>query len=559
MFPASARDFGVLDTIHVSLCPPGVIAAQGAKNPCMNEDWIPKGHPKNGDGDGHDKESGTGKGTTVPNKGATASTVICPVAGNPIVIATGNKVEPETDFDSQGEMPLYLSRTYNHFWNGIGLFGHNWVSSFDYKLSWSTSEHDDCYPRPGGDTCQPSALSSIYAWRPDGRVIKYVKSGTKTFLEDKPEAVSKIIKQEDGSFVLYGEDHSVEIYNVSGYIVQVKNEHGVGWTFTYNGTYPTKVTHTSGRHVDFVWTNGRLTAVRDPAGHYYGYSYFIDKFGPGHHLLSAMSRPGEEETTEAYYYEDSRFPEALTGKAINGVRFSKFTYDADGRATSSEHNGKEKFSFVYTPGADGLMTVVETNPLLKKTTYTFKNGNSTSIVGAASAHCASSNASTTYDTNGYPLLATDFEGNKTKSIYNAKGQLTQLIEAYGTSDVRTTNYTWDSARNMVKSYTLVGQYKVDYTFTADNRILTASITTLNGNGVPNTVHTTTYGYTKQASGLLATMTIDGPLSGTGDKITYAYSATGDLVSIKNSLGQETKYQNYNALGQPGRIEPPSLS
>ena len=479
--------------------------------------------------------------------------------GNPIVFSTGNKIETETDFVSQGEMGLGLDRTYNHYWKGIGLFGHYWISSFDYKLTFGTSNVDACYPRPGGGACTIQSMTvNIYAWRPDGRTIKYLRSSDGVFYEDKASSpISRIVKQSNGTFILYGEDHSVEVYTANGYISQVKNEHGVGWTFTYNGTYPTKITHSSGRYIGFVWTNGRLTSVRDPAGHYYGYSYFVDKFGSGHHLLAAMSKPGEEETTEAYYYEDSRFPEALTGKAINGVRFSKFTYDASGRATSSEHNGKEKFSFVYTPGANGLLTVVETNPLLKQTTYTFKDGNVTSVVGAASTHCVGSNRSTTYDSNGYPLLATDFEGNQTKSTYNSKGQLTQLIEAYGTSDVRTTTYTWDSARNMVKSFTLVGQYKVDYTFTADDRVLTAKTTTLNGNGVPNTVHTTTYGYTKQTNGLLATMTIDGPLSGTGDKITYAYSATGDLVSIKNSLGQETKYQNYNALGLPGRIINPN--
>lgn len=34
--------------------------------------------------------------------------------GNPIIPSTGNKVEPEIDFTSSGEMPLGLSRTYNH-------------------------------------------------------------------------------------------------------------------------------------------------------------------------------------------------------------------------------------------------------------------------------------------------------------------------------------------------------------------------------------------------------------------------------------------------------------
>ena len=46
-------------------------------------------------------------------------------AGNPVVLYTGNKVENELDFSSEGEMGLYLQRTYNPHWAPAGLFGHH--------------------------------------------------------------------------------------------------------------------------------------------------------------------------------------------------------------------------------------------------------------------------------------------------------------------------------------------------------------------------------------------------------------------------------------------------
>lgn len=477
---------------------------------------------------------------------------------NPIVLTTGNKVEFETDFTSGGEMSLSLKRTYNNFWKGVGLFGVRWISNFDYKLTFDSMEVNSCYPRPGGGTCIGSGADFIYAWRPDGRTIRYIKNVSDgIYYEDKAASISRIVRQIDGSFILYGEDHSVEIYNNSGYVTQVKNEHGVGWTFGYNGTYLTQVTHSSGRFIKFTWTSGRLTSVRDPAGHYFGYSYFIDRLGPGSNLLAAMSKPGEDETTEAYYYEDNRFPGALTGKAISGVRFSRFSYDEHSRAISSEHNGQEKFTYAYTDGPDGNLTVVETNPLQKKTTYVFQNGKIQSTTTAASAHTALSSSSATYDSNGYPELNTDFEGHKTRRSFNAKGQMTQLIQGYGTSDARTFNYVWDPIRNLLTSVTLVGLSKIEYAYMSDDRVKSVTVTTLNVNGVPNQTHTTNYGYTKYANGLLATQTIDGPLPGTGDKITYAYSEFGDLVSTKNGLGQETQYLNYNAMGLPGRVINPN--
>lgn len=37
-------------------------------------------------------------------------------SGNPVVVQTGNKISPENDFASQGEMGLFLTRTYNRSW-----------------------------------------------------------------------------------------------------------------------------------------------------------------------------------------------------------------------------------------------------------------------------------------------------------------------------------------------------------------------------------------------------------------------------------------------------------
>jgi hypothetical protein len=366
--------------------------------------------------------------------GVTAEVDPCAQKSNPIIISTGNKVEPEGDFFSAAEMGLSLSRTYNHYWQGAGLFGKHWVSNLDYKLTFGTTALNGCYPRPGGGACSIGSNTIIYAWRPDGRTVKYVKRANGSFYEDKPEAVSRIEPQGDGNFFLFGENHEVEIYSSAGYVTKVQNQQNVSWTFSYaNGTYPSRVTHTSGRYIEFTWTSGQLTAVRDPAGNYYGFAYTANKFGTGLHRLASSSQPGAPVTTTAYHYEDSDDATALTGKSFNGARYSTFNYDANGRATSSEHNGLEKSVFSYTSGANGLLTVIETNPLGKQTTYTFQDGKSTSVVGHPSTYCPGSiYALTEYDANGYPAMRTDFNDRKTAYTYNTKGQLTQTIEAYGT-------------------------------------------------------------------------------------------------------------------------------
>ncbi len=284
-----------------------------------------------------------------------------PCAGNPIIYATGNKIEPETDFVSGGDMGLSLHRTYNNYWDGIGLFGKNWLSDYDYKLAFnSSSTTATCYPKPGA-TCAtpPTNATTLWAMRPDGIQVKYNFNATYgVWLEDKPSPIAKIVRNTDGSYTLYGEDHNVEHYSASGYVLSVANEQGVGWTFSYDANnYLQRVTHTSGRSIRFIWTAGQLTRVVDPQGNPYNYTYLVNRDGAGGNLLQTATLPGTKPTKITYYYEDARFPFGLTGKDYNGTRYSTFAYDPAGHAILTQHDGVggaavDKYTFTYTDPGD---------------------------------------------------------------------------------------------------------------------------------------------------------------------------------------------------------------
>jgi RHS repeat-associated protein len=481
------------------------------------------------------------------------------LAGNPIVVSTGSKVETELDFESTGEMALFLSRTYNSAGHGVGMFGQHWKSNFDYKLTFGTVAVDACYPRPGGGVCGIGTNTVIWAHRPDGRIIKFILSAADgNFYEDKPAAVARIVQGGDGSFTLYGEDRSVERYSSAGYVSQIQNEHAIGWTFGYNGTYPIRVTHTSGRYIDFVWSSGLLTSVRDPAGNYYGYAYHANRFGTGLHLLSATSLPGTPASSIAYHYEDTRFPGALTGKTIGGTRYSWFEYDSNGQAWLSHHGGNiDRTTFFREVTAANQLTVFTVNPLGKETEFLFENGRIKSVLGHASAYCVGTYRETTYDANGYPDIVSDFSGRLTNFDYNAKGELLREVVAAGTPLARTTEYVWDSAQNRILSITIVGQRRVEFTYAPDGRVASMTEVNLSANGVPNQSRTTTYAYTKHANGMLASVTVDGPLAGNGDAVVTTFNVYGDLLSVSNSLGHAVTYSNHNGLGQIGRVTGPN--
>jgi RHS repeat-associated protein len=508
------------------------------------------------DGGSHGGGPG-GDGLFVENSTAGDANNKSQCAGNPIVVSTGNKIEIETDFRVAEQAGLFLRREYNHYWAGVGIFGKHWISNFDYKLTFGTEAFDSCYPRPGGGSCGIGTNTVIYAHRPDARNIKFIRQADGVFYEDKASPVARIVPQSDGSFVLYGEDQDLERYSSAGYVSSVFSSHGVGWTWSYSGTYPVRVTHTSGRYVDFVWNDGQLTSVRDPAGNYHGYAYHANQFGSGLHRLAATSRPGSPATTVAYHYELSSRPGALTGKSINGARYSTFSYDSNGYATSSEHNGFKKHTFSYTPGSNGLLTVVETNPLGKKTTYTFENGKPRTVTGHPSTYCPASYAETTYDANGYPQLKSDFNGNTTAFQYNAKGQLLEKIEAYGTSVARKTTYTWDAIENRISAVTIGGAaagseiVRVLYAYDAKNRITSIRRINLSPTGLTSSEQVTTYGYAEYADGMLQSMFVDGPLPGAGDRTTYNFGADRFLHTVVDGGGNATTYSSYNGLGQPG--------
>ncbi len=179
----------------------------------------------------------------------------CPVEGNPVTLATGNKIEQETDFGTAGEMALHLERTYNQFTDAIGVFGYNWISNFDYQLSFgSSSGFSGCYARPSIAECTTGHThDQIFAHRPDGRIIKFTRdAATGIYWENKPDPISKLVRQADGKWLVTFEDNLSELYTQGGYALWVQDENGLRWTYTYGGmnnTQVQRVTHSNGRFV----------------------------------------------------------------------------------------------------------------------------------------------------------------------------------------------------------------------------------------------------------------------------------------------------------------------
>src|SRR4249919_2012364 len=463
--------------------------------------------------------------------------------GNPIVPATGNKLEREVEFTTPGEMPLYLERTWNHHGHSGMVFGSKWSSNFDLKLEVATDGQ------------------SIVAVRPDGARIRYVHRTSPSigWWEDRPEGRGRIVEDGTGGHLLHAADNTIETYGTHGHITSQRNPRGVGVALQYrihavHGTPMLEVaTHTSGRTIRFTWTDTPIgpvmTRAVDPAGNAYTYAY------DAYQRLQTVTQPGTPGTTITYHYPTR--DRVLLGKSLNGERHSTFAYDANGRATLTEHaGGADRHTFAYTDNADGTLTVEHVNSLGKRTTSRYRDGKLLSATGHASASCPAAYREVTYDANGFLDIASDFAGNLTDYDHSLSGLLLRKVEAVGTPEQRTTTYAWD-ANGRTTRQTLEGVSRIDYTYRSDGLLSRVTVTNLTAHGRSGESRSTDYRYTFHPNGMLATITQDGPLPGDGDAIVNTLDASGNLTRRENALGHATTWALHTMAGQAGRETNPN--
>lgn len=522
------------------------------------------------------------------------------VKGNPVVLYTGNKVEAELDFSSRGEMGLYLQRTYNHHWSATGLFGNHWLSNFDLSLVFSNNQ--------------------TLAWvqRPDGRRIKFVIDASQNrWNEEKAEAVAYLIRNADGTFTLHNERRGTEIYNADGYVTQLRNQQGVAWTFNYQGKLLQSVTHSSGRSIQFRWNNDQLTQVIDPAGNLYHYSYTPNVFGQGRGRLASTTLPGEPATTISYHYEDARYPGGFTGKSFNGVRYSTFAYDANQRATLSEHaGGVERHTFSYS--------VESTEPIVPPPLPVRPGGNRAneetgwceyksgtgqicyqprSLPGGPTIGALGNKLQTlsapvtkprvvkikTTETNPLGRRTTyAFEDGKQISVTGdvspscAATYKERTYDANGYPDHvsdfadNLTDFDYSPQGYLLKQVEAAGSSAQRTTTfewdTAENRLLKATVigereTTYTYEGRGNVASVTVRNLSSHGIASQSRTTnysysyhangLKASVTTDGplpqDQTTSHYNAQGDLLNVTNALGHATSYAGYNGLGVPSRI------
>ncbi len=540
---------------------------------------------------------------------------------NPINTSTGNKYQTETDYVGAGIYPLQMERIYNSPTPAVielTVWGSQWRGFYDRTIKTAV-----------GITSSSITQKAATVKRADGKQYYYTLSGT-NFIGDADVigSLTRIGVDSSGNatgWTYKNELDEIETYNAAGQLVSLTNRAGQTQTLTYsdgttgaNGGY---ILDATGAPTATVLPAGRLIRIADPAGRTLQFGYDV----VGRVVL--MTDPASNATRYTYSgnlatdhlttvtYPDGKIRTYLYGETANvsgtpnagvsynhaltglldenGNRYASWTYDAAGRATSSEHgvfgSGIDHVGLSYsTPDVNGNSITTVTDPRGNIRTYNF-----TTILGVVKntgiggLPCNGCSATFSYDVNGNIASRTDFNGNRTCYAYDLTRNLeTTRLEGLAPSASCPANLASyvppTTAGNLIRKITTqwhaafrlpvliaeplrITSYSYDSTGNRITLSIQATSDTTGGAGLSATptgaARTSTYTYNTAGQ----VLTQDGPRTDLADITTYTYypnddpnlGKRGNLASVTNALGHITRITDYDANSRPLSIIDPN--
>jgi YD repeat-containing protein len=494
---------------------------------------------------------------------------------NPINAGTGNKYQRESDYTGSGPFPLGLVRYFNSQANQSGIAGSNWNLFSRLTVVSGTS---------------------VTVTRADGRVLAFsLVSGQWQADADVQE---RLVPTGSG-WQLSLPGGGAELFDANGILVASRHTSGLALTVSYPSASQTVMTDSLGRSLVLdLDAQGRLDHLTDPAGGLYRYTY--DASGNLATVLYPDATLGTDTDNprRSYLYEDTRFPHALTGiQDESGQRFATWSYDAQGRALSSEHaGGAERVTLSFdSPSATTVTDALGTARTYGLTSVlgVVKN---TGVSQPGGPGCNASASSLSYDANGNVASRTDFNGTTTTYTYDlARNLETQRVEASGSTVARTVSTQWHPTWRLqtrlaepkkITTWVYNGQpdptngnaiascapsdaYVIDTTPIAvlckQVEQPTTDTTGAAGFAAAADGPAQVWSYTYDRTGHV--LTANGPRTDVADITTYAYwpadaicpgaaegtgmdkGCRGELQRVTDALGPPTDYLKYNPHGQ----------
>ncbi|MEV6509294.1 putative T7SS-secreted protein [Streptomyces sp. NPDC051642] len=426
---------------------------------------------------------------------------------DPIDVATGHMVLPQTDISLPGSLPLVLKRSFNSAYRAGRWFGSTWSSTVDQRLEIDSE--------------------GIVFITEDGLLLAYPHPapGLPTLPGHGPRWP---LNREDGGYTITDPDsgrvwHFADSGADLAVLEQLDDRNGDWITFEYDadGT-PLGVAHSGGYELKFTTDEGRITAL----------------------ILTGAVSDGSPQEILRYGYTDGHLTEVTNSSG----RPLRFACDEHGRITSWTDTNDSRFDYVYDDedrcthqsGVAGHLnstfTYDTTDPETghRVTTITNSLGHTARYLvndrAQVTAEIDETGSVTHYrrDRHNRLLSQTDALGHTTAFSYDETGNLLTVTRPDGRESRAEYNELGLTVRLVNPDGTVVRQ-------TYDDRGNRTSVTDPTG-------HTTHFAY--DDSGHLTKVT--DPL---GRATTVHCDRTGLPLEITDPLGGVTRYER-DSFGRP---------
>ncbi|MGO1071778.1 DUF6531 domain-containing protein [Lysobacter sp. CA199] len=371
----------------------------------------------------------TGKISTAFDHRKTYSGPVLPPAqcgvGNPCDPSSGDKMQPEVDFDLGW---ISFTRFYHSLTSTpMGGFGNGWTHSHNIRLTIGKD------PNSSSETIRYGLIQAdgSQTWFSDATHESDDGSGDRLSV---------------GSLILYRRN-DILYFEANGRLIRRRFHDGSTMRYDYDEMGRLSSIGYRERNLQFEYdslgASAPIARIRSAGQVLAAYTYTAGG------QVATVTYPGEHRRT--YHYEDTRFPRYLTGvTGEDNRRFSWFSYDTKGRVASSTHDGGFDGVHLTYPAQGGSIV---TNALGEVTTYGLAaspaSGAPRKLSGATDRRGA---VSTTYYDEAVDVLrrvdtVTDRKGAQTKHTYTEApdlgpslrmAKIETITEAVGTPEQRVT-------------------------------------------------------------------------------------------------------------------------
>ncbi|MFG2095496.1 putative T7SS-secreted protein [Streptomyces sp. NPDC048612] len=422
-------------------------------------------------------------------------TAWCKTFGSdPIDMATGRMILPQTDISLPGSLPLSFTRTFESSYRQGRWFGPTWMSTVDQRLEIDAEGviligeegNFQLYPHPavGVPTLPAEGDGSPLELTPDGDYL----------LTDPVTGVRRY-------FTTYTENLAV--------LDEISDRRGNHHTFDYteDGT-PTAITHSAGYRLLLTTDEGRITALH----------------------LAGAAPDGSDQLLVTYGYDELGNLTSTTNSSGLPLRFG---YDDHGRITSWTDTNNSSYIYLY----DDQDRCTSQGGIEGHLRGHFSWGDPDPVTGLrTNLHYNSLGQLTTYQVNDrHQIVATtDPTGATTRTVRDAKNRVLSTTDPLG----RTTRIDYDDEGRPVSVVLPDGS---------------ASTSAYNNDGLP--LSTTgpdgaTWTHTYDATGNRTSTT-----DPAGATTTYTHDERGHVAAVTDALGNTTRLY-CNKAGLPISVTDP---